>query len=97
MNPQCLIIHHSATKDGGTNDWDAIRRYHMSWRYQGKILTPKEGEELLNKGVKGFERTGTTLAWEGRRAGRKKRPQHRHTRSSTMSAEVKTSGRCSMV
>ncbi len=83
MNPQYLIIHHSATKDGVVNDWDAIRRYHMSWRRQGRILTPEEGQELLAKGVKGveppdreigyhrgFERIGTTLVLrEGRAIG----------------------------
>ena len=83
MSPQNIIVHHSATKDGVANDWDAIRRYHMSWRYQGRILTPEEGQELLDKGIqgverpdreigyhRGFERIGTTLVLrEGRAIG----------------------------
>jgi hypothetical protein len=82
--PQYIVIHHSATKDGVTNDWDAIRRYHMSWRYQGRIITPEEAQDLLAgnsaKGVerpwseigynRGFERAGSALVLrEGRAIG----------------------------
>lgn len=63
VHPQNIIIHHSATKDGAANDWDAIRRYHMSWRYQGRILTPEEGQELLGKGVKGVERPDIEIGY----------------------------------
>ncbi len=30
-----IVIHHSATVDGKTNDWGAIQRYHMSFRIDG--------------------------------------------------------------
>lgn len=83
MQPQYIVIHHSATRDGEADDWDAIRRYHTSWRYQGKIITPEEGQELIGKGIKGverpwsdigyhrgFERVGTTFVLrEGRPIG----------------------------
>ena len=29
MTPRRIIIHHSATKDGRTFSWSAIRRYHV--------------------------------------------------------------------
>ncbi len=30
MKVEYLIIHHSATKDGRTNDWKAIKNYHIN-------------------------------------------------------------------
>ena len=39
-----ILIHHSATVDGDVNDWDAIKKYHMSWRYQGNIITEKKAK-----------------------------------------------------
>ena len=41
-----IIIHHSATPDGLVNDWDGIRKYHMSYRYNGNIITKEEADKL---------------------------------------------------
>ncbi len=48
-----IIVHHSATVDGRTNEWDAIRRYHTSWRRLDLniIVTQEEAGELMAKGV----------------------------------------------
>lgn len=37
FKPKYIILHHSATRDGKTVSWDAIRRYHISrgWREIG--------------------------------------------------------------
>ena len=45
-----VIIHHSLTTDGVAADWQAIRRYHMSHKYQGKAMTPIEASALVQAG-----------------------------------------------
>jgi N-acetylmuramoyl-L-alanine amidase len=30
MKVEYLVIHHSLTKDGNVNDWEAIRKYHIN-------------------------------------------------------------------
>lgn len=51
-----IIIHHSATKDdAGRQDWDGIRAFHKSWRYQGDTITEEKARELLAVGTKGVE------------------------------------------
>ena len=41
------MIHHSATVDGRTFDWQAIRRYQMSWRIDGVSVTKAEYDRRL--------------------------------------------------
>lgn len=42
-----IIVHHSATKDGITHDWEAIKNYHMSYRIDGVSVTLEEFEHRL--------------------------------------------------
>lgn len=55
MTNEEILIHHSATVDGKVNDWEAIRKYHTSWRYAGEIITEDRAKELLRRGVQGVE------------------------------------------
>lgn len=57
-----IIIHHSLTKDGNVVDWQAIRRYHISWAYCGKIISKEEATELINDG-KRVKRPWTTIGY----------------------------------
>jgi hypothetical protein len=63
MKPEYIVIHHSLTKDGDVNDWDAIRRYHVEvngWRdigyqlgvemYDGN-LTVQTGRRMNERGA----------------------------------------------
>jgi hypothetical protein len=63
MKPTFIIGHHSATKDGQVNDWEAIKRYHTSWRYQGKIISEQEGLQRIAAGVKGVERPWSAIGY----------------------------------
>lgn len=50
MKPSAIILHHSLTPDGNTVGWQSIRLYHKSWKYNGKIVTPGSGKDLLDDG-----------------------------------------------
>lgn len=50
MKPEYIILHHSLTEDSRTVSWQAIRRYHKSWAYRGKIITEAWGRELVEQG-----------------------------------------------
>jgi hypothetical protein len=47
-NWQAIIIHHSATIDDDFNsDWEAIRKFHKSWRFNGEIISQSRAQELI--------------------------------------------------
>jgi hypothetical protein len=55
-NWKFIMIHHSLGKDDYTRNWDSIRTYHMSWRYNGIIITKEYAQKLIQKGVSGVLR-----------------------------------------
>lgn len=47
FRPTWIVIHHSFSVDGFTRNWDSIRRYHMSYRYKGDIISLTEYEKHI--------------------------------------------------
>lgn len=50
FSPKWIIVHHSFSTDAKTRDWDGIRKYHMSYRYQGNIISQGVYENYLKDG-----------------------------------------------
>jgi hypothetical protein len=60
FRPSWIIVHHSFSADGVTRDYDAIKKYHMSYRYKGDIITPERYEELAAMG----KTSGLEMPWK---------------------------------
>ena len=45
-----IVLHHSASPDGKSYDWPGIRTYHMSYRYNGNIITKEDYDKLRAAG-----------------------------------------------
>ena len=51
-----LIVHHSWSPNNRlVNNWESIRKYHTSWRYNGEIIAEEKAKKLIMNGVKGVE------------------------------------------
>jgi hypothetical protein len=63
--PTRIIVHCSATADGRTYSWAAIRAYHRSWRYQGNTITEADAKRLIAAGAKGVEPPWSEIGYHG--------------------------------
>lgn len=51
FRPAWIVIHHSWSPDRDKyNDWEGIKTFHTSWRFNGDIVTPERAQELKAEG-----------------------------------------------
>jgi N-acetylmuramoyl-L-alanine amidase len=49
-----IIIHHSETDDDAfAQDWEGIRRFHMSNRFNGDTITEEKAKDMISRGISG--------------------------------------------
>ncbi|OGS32988.1 MAG: hypothetical protein A2218_10400 [Elusimicrobia bacterium RIFOXYA2_FULL_53_38] len=61
-----IVWHHSATADGISRDWYAIRKYHTSFRIDGDIVTEDEYKRRLAAGKgSSFQTPWSDIAYHG--------------------------------
>lgn len=54
VKPSWIVIHHSFSADKSTiRDWVGIRKFHMSWRFNGDIISPERANDLVRQGRQG--------------------------------------------
>jgi hypothetical protein len=52
-HPEFIIIHHSYSPDNKKiNDWAAIKKYHMSYRYNHETIPAVQAKPLISAGFK---------------------------------------------
>jgi N-acetylmuramoyl-L-alanine amidase len=54
-----IMLHHSFSPDRTASDWEAIRRFHMSWKYRGDIIPVASAKALLAQ-----HKTGVEAPWK---------------------------------
>jgi hypothetical protein len=59
FKPTWIVIHHSAGPDSKVRDWVGIKKYHMSYRYQGDIIDQVRYAQLKADG----KTAGLELPW----------------------------------
>ncbi len=63
FKPSWIVIHHSFTEDKQVRDWDSIRKYHMSYRHNGEIISQIEYDRLLTMGASGLEKPWSDVGY----------------------------------
>jgi len=58
-----IVVHHSATVDGKTNEWDSMKAYQMSWRYNDNAITEEKAKSLIASGVKSVIKPDRDIAY----------------------------------
>lgn len=63
FKPKWIILHHSLSEDNQVRNWDAIRKYHMSYRYRGVIVTEDQYQMLVNANETGLEKPSRDVGY----------------------------------
>lgn len=63
FKPTWIVLHHSFSADGTTRNWDDIRRYHMSYRYKGEVISADTYHFLEDKREPGLESPWTDIGY----------------------------------
>lgn len=51
-NWQGIVLHHSEVMNRTPEQWESIRKYHKSWKYNYNSISKEEADELIAKGKK---------------------------------------------
>lgn len=63
FKPKWIVVHHSFSSDGEIRNWDAIRKYHMSYRSNGNIITEEEYNFKQGRGEGGLQKPWADIGY----------------------------------
>lgn len=64
FKPTWIVIHHSSSRDGQTRNFDSIKQYHMSYRYNGEIISESQYAQFLSEGkTSGLEKPWSDIGY----------------------------------